>query len=57
MQNTSPINVVLLNAVLIKNIAVFYRYLNQEEYAASMQIKEKWKYCSHFDIFISFGLL
>ena len=53
----SPINVALLNAALIKNIAIFYHYLNQEEYGASMQIKEKWKYCSHFDIFMSFGLL
>ena len=32
--------------------AIFYHYLNQEAYGASMQTKEKWKYCSHFDILI-----
>ena len=56
--NASPlISVALLNAALIKNIGIFYHYLNQEAYTASMQTKEKWKYCSHFDIFIFFGLL
>ena len=53
----SPTNVALLNAALIKNIVIFYHYLNREEYGASKQTKEKWKYCSHFDILISFGLL
>ena len=51
------ISVALLNAALIKSVAIFYHYLNQEAYGASMQTKEKWKYCSHFDIFTSFGLL
>ena len=56
--SASPlINGALLNVALIKNIAIFYHYLNQEEYGASMKRKEKWKYCSHFDIFIFFGLL
>ena len=46
------ISVALPNASLIKNIAIFWRYLNQEGYEASMQTKEKWKCCSYFDIFI-----
>ena len=46
------ISVALPNASLIKNIAIFWHYLNQEGYEASMQTKEKWKCCSYFDIFI-----
>ena len=46
------ISVALPNASLIKNIAIFWHYLNQEGYEASMQTKEKRKYCSYFGIFI-----
>ena len=51
------IRVALLHAALVKNIAISFHYLNQEAYTASIETKERWKYCSHFDTFISFGML
>ena len=41
--STSPLlRVALLHAALVKNIAIFFHYLNQEAYGASIETKKQW---------------